>query len=380
MKDYLSGIISILASFQLLFVALFLMLHKKGKRRNNFLLGLVFLLFSISMADFAIRISGIEISNQFLHLIDDGFFLLYGPLIYFYVLGVVFMDLKLKPKHFLHLIPFALYLVYLAYSFISVEAEQRNLFSQRVSSGTLPAWIYLAGISVYLYIFAYLWLAYTTVRSYRKVIKTKFSSLNEVNLNWLSFIIRSFATITVIAMVHNVIPALHNIIVLYASLILLLLFTFYFINRVLLKALNQPEIFAGIEFKDVAEKYKGSGLNKTEVENYYSKLQLILENEKLYLDPQLMLQDLADKLQVSPKTLSQVINQSTGKNFFDFINAYRCEEVKMIMAGADPKVTVLEIMYEAGFNSKSSFNSEFKKRNGVTPTEFRKSIINTNYK
>ena len=80
MKDYLSGIISILASFQLLFVALFLFMHKKGNRRNNMILGLVFLLFSLSLGDFAIRISGIEVQNQVLHLIDDGFLFLYGNL------------------------------------------------------------------------------------------------------------------------------------------------------------------------------------------------------------------------------------------------------------------------------------------------------------
>lgn len=377
MKDYLSGIISILASFQLLFVALFLILHKKGNRRNNSLLGLVFLMFSISMGDFAIRISGIEIPNQLLHLIDDGFFLLYGPLIYFYVRGVVFIDLKLKPKHILHLIPFALYMIFLANAIISMDVDQRNLASQRIYNAALPAWIYLVGISVYICIFIYLWLADQTVRDYRKVIRTKFSSLNEVNLNWLSFIIQSFAAITVIAMIHNVIPVLRNIIILYASLILLLLFTFFFINRVLLKALNQPEIFAGIEIKEVTEKYAGSGLNKEEVEIYYSQLLILLENEKLHLNPELVLQDLAEKLQVSTKNLSQVINQRSGKNFFDFINSYRCEEVKSIMAKADPKMTILEIMYQAGFNSKSSFNKEFKKLNGVTPTEFRKAFKNS---
>lgn len=75
MKDYLSGIISILASFQLLFVSVFLFTHKKGKRTNNRLLGIVFLLFSISLGDFALRISGIEFSIQVIHLIDDGFYL-----------------------------------------------------------------------------------------------------------------------------------------------------------------------------------------------------------------------------------------------------------------------------------------------------------------
>jgi AraC-like DNA-binding protein len=175
-------------------------------------------------------------------------------------------------------------------------------------------------------------------------------------------------------MIHNVIPALGNIIFLYITLILLLIFTFFFINRVLVKALNQPEIFAGIEFKEANEKYVGSGLNEGEIGNYYSQLLSILENEKLYLNPELVLQDLADRMHTSSKILSQVINQRSGLNFFDFINSYRCEEVKSIMADADPKVTILEIMYQAGFNSKSSFNKEFKKLNGVTPTEYRRSV------
>ena len=212
------------------------------------------------------------------------------------------------------------------------------------------------------------------VKTYRKVVKSKFSSLNKINLDWLRFIIRSFAAITIIAMIHNVIPALGNIIFLYITLILLLIFTFFFINRVLVKALNQPEIFAGIEFKETNEKYVGSGLNEEEIGNYYSQLLSILENEKLYLNPELVLQDLADRMQSSSKVLSQVINQRSGLNFFDFINSYRCEELKSIMADADPKVTILEIMYQAGFNSKSSFNKEFKKLNGITPTEFRRSI------
>ena len=88
----------------------------------------------------------------------------------------------------------------------------------------------------------------------------------------------------------------------------------------------------------------------------------------------MVLQDLADRMHTSLKELSQVINQGSGLNFFDFINSYRCEEVKSIMADADPKVTIMEIVYEAGFNFKSSFNKEFKKLNGITPTEFKRSI------
>ncbi len=374
MKDYISGIISILASFQLLFVSVFLFSHRKGSRTNNRLLGLIFLLFSLSLGDFAIRISGIELKYQVIHLIDDGFFLLYGPLLYFYVRRVVYIDLRWRAKDLLHLMPYMLYCIYLLYSFAVLDQDEQQEITQKIANASLPAWIYLVGISVYIYTMTYLWLAYRTVNTYSSIIKNRFSSLEKINLNWLRFIIHSFAAITIIAMIHNVIPVLGNFVFLYATLVLLLIFTFFFINRVLVKALNQPEIFAGIELKEAREKYTGSNLTEGEIEEHHLTLLSILETDKLYLDADLTMKDLSEKMQVSTKVISQVINQRSGKSFFDFINTYRCEEAKKLMMSSDPKVTILEILYEAGFNSKSSFNKEFKKLTGSTPTEYKKSL------
>ena len=98
--------------------------------------------------------------------------------------------------------------------------------------------------------------------------------------------------------------------------------------------------------------------------------------EKPYLDPKFSLSDLSEKLSISTKHLSQVINQSFDQSFFDFINAYRIQEVQQILKeSGNDKVTVLEAMYQAGFNSKSSFNTAFKKVTGQTPSEFRKMIM-----
>ena len=374
MKDYISGIISILASFQLLFVAVFLIAHKKGNRTNNRLLGFVFLLFSLSLGDFALRISGIEFRYQVIHLIDDGFFFLYGPLLYFYVRRVVYIDLRWRVKDLLHLIPIMIYCIYLVYALVVLDQEEQQELTQKIVTASLPAWMYLAGLSIYVYIITYLWLANRTVNTYRSVIKSKYSSVDKINLSWLKFIIQSFAAITVISMIHNVIPVFGNFVFLYATLIFLLIFTFFFINRVLVKALNQPEIFAGIELEEVQEKYSGSHLKEDELEQYFSELQSLLATEKLFLNPDLTLQNLAERMQLSSKVISQVINQRSEKNFFDFINSYRCEEAKNLMMDSDPKVTILEILYEVGFNSKSSFNKEFKKLNGSTPTEYRKLV------
>jgi len=97
-------------------------------------------------------------------------------------------------------------------------------------------------------------------------------------------------------MIHNVIPALGSMIFLYVSLLFLLVYTFFFINRVLIKALKQPEIFAGIELEEAREKYAGSNLKEKETSDLYDKLQAILIEEKLYLNEDLTLQDLADRI------------------------------------------------------------------------------------
>ena len=144
----------------------------------------------------------------------------------------------------------------------------------------------------------------------------------------------------------------------------------YFVNRVILKALQQPEIFAGIDTQEV-EKYAGSALTESEVTGLHDRLIQLLESEKLYRNPRLTVQDLSDRLEVSSKVVSQVINQSFNRNFFDLINSYRIIEAKEILNHPDDKRTILEVLYHVGFNSKSSFNTAFKKDTGLTPTEFR---------
>ena len=113
-----------------------------------------------------------------------------------------------------------------------------------------------------------------------------------------------------------------------------------------------------------------------QVEAYKKQVLALFMTEKPYLDPKFSLSDLSEKLSISTKHLSQVINQSFDQSFFDFINAYRIQEVQQILKeSGNDKVTVLEAMYQAGFNSKSSFNTAFKKVTGQTPSEFRKMIM-----
>jgi AraC-like DNA-binding protein len=217
-------------------------------------------------------------------------------------------------------------------------------------------------------------MTYRSLWKYRKIIKDKYSQIDQINLDWLSFSLNTFALLTVISLIHNFIALAENRSVFMATLILLLIFIFYFVNRVILKALRQPEIFAGISQNEIT-KYLGSNLTPSQMEAYKEQLLALLRTEKSYLDPQVSLADLSEKLSVSTKHLSQIINQSFNKSFFDFINSYRIQEAQQILKESrDDKLTVLEVMYQSGFNSKSSFNTAFKKETGQTPTEFRKTI------
>ena len=226
MNYNLGALLSFLVAFQFFFVALYLFTNKKGNKRNNGLLGLVFLMFAISLMDFTIRVSDIVLPIPFLHLIDDGFFILYGPILYFYVLGVVYRDFKFKISDALHLIPFLIYTIYLIYHVIFVDLEAQSEVTQKVIDAELPAWFLLGSLVIYIHILAYLWFCWNTLLKYQSIIKDQFSSIDEINLEWLSFMIKAFAGITVIAIINNVIPVFGNVFIHYSSMILLLIFLF----------------------------------------------------------------------------------------------------------------------------------------------------------
>lgn len=121
------------------------------------------------------------------------------------------------------------------------------------------------------------------------------------------------------------------------------------------------------------EHYQKSGLTREEAEHYAKQLLRIMEEQKLYQDSELKLADLAKELSISSHNLTEILNQYMGQNFYDFVNHYRVKEVKQKLLGPDSKnKTVLALALDAGFNSKSSFNSLFKKQTGMTPSQFRK--------
>src|SRR5690606_35792170 len=102
-----------------------------------------------------------------------------------------------------------------------------------------------------------------------------------------------------------------------------------------------------------------------------------MQKQKPYLESDLNLIKLANLLSVSTHQLSYVINTGFNKNFFQYINEYRIEKAKKLLSdNTNDNLSILGIAFESGFNSKTSFNTTFKKMTGKTPSEFKKTSSN----
>jgi AraC-like DNA-binding protein len=143
------------------------------------------------------------------------------------------------------------------------------------------------------------------------------------------------------------------------------------------------------EYRDIIHKILGSGTNidlpkrkykkalfdKTELTQNKGKLKQLMTTDKPYLDPNLTLRSLSEKLQMSPNHLSQLLNEGFDKNFSEYINTYRLETFKEKAADASlGHLTILALAYESGFNSKTVFNTFFKRTVGMTPKEYWKKV------
>lgn len=121
------------------------------------------------------------------------------------------------------------------------------------------------------------------------------------------------------------------------------------------------------------EKYKTSALQPEKVDEVVPKLVRLMEEERLFLDPDLTLRDLSQRLRIHYNHLSRIINERFGLNYNDFINRYRIEEAKKKLTDEEQREsTILDILLSTGFYSKSVFNTAFKKFTGITPSEYRK--------
>lgn len=231
----------------------------------------------------------------------------------------------------------------------------------------------------------YIILSLRRLIAYRRNLHYQFSNTEKIKLDWLLYLIIWIIVIWIAILFTR------DDTLIFGSASLFVLWLGYFgIKQV--NIFSQPQenpeqltaLLAAHETTDIpaiaenAEtvKYRKSSLTDTDVAEIHLRLREHLHREKSFINPELKLDDLARTLNVHPNHLSQVINTKEGKNFYDLINELRINEfISRMSLPENAKLTLLGLAFDCGFNSKTSFNRNFKKHTGQTPSEYVKTKI-----
>ena len=363
-------ILRIATVFQFLLFVFFLTSYKKGRRLSNQLFAVFLFSKALCYLDglfFHFRPAVAEWSSH-VFFIGESFEFLLGPSLYFYVKSLAYSDFKLEKRQWVHLIPFVLHLIFMVSVFHVHGAEvKRELLADTNFIYSTRFAIYM--ISIHIHFLSYSIASLFVLMAYRSKLKNLYSTIDRIQLSWLRFITAAFILIWVSGLINLLLQISGNSILIPWPL--LICGIFLFANIIVFKGLKQPEIFTGIKETNEKQRYRKTTLPQHEMDRYLKKIKQYMGTEKPYLSPSLTLNELAQRLSLPPHCISQVINRCLNQNFYIFVNSYRIEESKrMLVETTERKKTVLEILYETGFNSKSTFNHVFKKQTGMTPTQY----------
>lgn len=369
-------VLNFLGAVQALLLACALLGIKRGNRTANLILAAFAANVSVLIAWTVLNSSGYVYLFPHLFRINHPFDFALAPLLYLYVRALTSDAPRLKKKDLLHFVPAFLCILYLMpYYFQSGEAKigyQNSGFGAR--------WYYLRSALAISQAIVYLSLSGSLIIRYLRRVRERKSAPARASLFQVKFLVIAVMSIWVMAVCRYFFDMRYPEYMRYTNLILPFGGTIV-IYALAYFGLRQPETLVGADTPALAvehdlppaKKYEKSTLTSERSEVYLKKLLAAMEAEKPYTDGDLTLAKLAARLSLSPHHLSQIINERLGQNFFDFINTYRVEEAKRkLFDPATKHYSLLAIAEEVGFNSKSAFNTAFKKQTSMTPSEFRK--------
>jgi len=231
--------------------------------------------------------------------------------------------------------------------------------------------ISISAFALVQYIF-YLSYILKQIRSFKAKALSELSNTENIDLTWLRIFLFTFLTVFVL-LVFMMVILIHRLNITYFNNIISIVFALaiYVLGY---KGLFQQTILPVNTIGKLTED-KPSFESKID-DQVLNRLLDYMDRQKPYNDPELTLTSLADLVSIGRNQLSEVINSGTGSNFYDFVNKYRVDEVKQLMQNPKFKdFTILAIAFEAGFPSKSTFNSIFKKFTGLTPSVYRNRLL-----
>ncbi len=288
--------------------------------------------------------------------------LLSGPLLFFYV--TVFLKKKelYFDRNLFHFLPFVVSLIVVTVYFQHVE--HFVIWESNID-------LYITILILVSHCF-YIVLSVVSLSSSKIGFKDMFRNIRTApQTNWLQILLMGFIMLWMVNLnsfaIYMIVqkPGWCAYTVSIFALIL-----FLFLTLLMFLIMIKPDVYY------VVTKYRNNKVQEKDRDSYLRKLNPYMAEQKPYLNPDISLESLAAELEINPRVLSQIINESMGKSFKQYILDYRIRESMKILAGdKEKKLTILEVLYQVGFNSKSAFNYQFKLYTSLTPQEYRSKCV-----
>lgn len=322
--------------------------------------------------------------EQYPSLTVSGFCLplVQGPFMYLYIKYQT-RPLFFQKRDLLHLLPFfVVSILFVDFYFLPFEERVQVLLSNakgyEVEGAVKTFATYISGV-------VYIFWSYVALYKFKKTLKSEFSNTEKINFNWMFYLNLGLSVIWIIVLFVQ-----DDRLIFGSGAVYILCFGYFGLTQInvfsekqirfnqSLPVIQEEEI--NPDSKDsnaVVSKNENTTILNVNLEKVYIGAIAVLEAEKLYLNPELKLIDLAIKLNVHPNTLSKAINEVSGNSFYELINKKRVEEfIRRLESDHGQKYTLIALANDSGFNSKATFNRNFKLITGQSPSEYSNKLRN----
>ncbi|MGH1435401.1 MAG: helix-turn-helix domain-containing protein [Lewinella sp.] len=382
MSDQIFTLVSCYVILHCLGTGLLCLFSRQGPRSNNRIEALWLFTIAVCLSSYLLSMHRLLSVIPLAHIFRATWALL-PPVMYLYFRSLSGVNPWVSPWQFLHFFPFAVKVVFLSPFFLAPLVSRDGVLSE-VPSAFVELFFYRTPegrLASAVHFLAYLGLAFYVLKNYSRDWRNILSPGQGLQLRWL----RAVNVLTIGA---------------YLAYSLLLIKQLFSGEPGLLADIPSPGVvvflsfvflnFTGFnlirhlvdEFPTLAESTKPPSIiaretkeqtNPAEFEELKTLLEDYMRDQKPYLDGKLNLNKLAEQLELSPRKLSQLFNSAMDTNFYDYINRFRVLEVQSLLQ-ENRGSNLLEIAFEAGFQSKSSFNKNFLKHTGQTPSHYQKNL------
>jgi AraC-like DNA-binding protein len=367
------SLIDILGLVQGVFLGLVLIIE--GRRiKPKLFLGLFLIAYCAELLNSILRDLNILESEPWLLFLPFNFLYLILPLFYIYVKGISNINLT-KKKIVLILLPGILeFISYTALFMLSVGTKVKLNNSESFSIVLSLIEILSFAYSIY-----YIFLTIKFINKQKTKVEEFYSNTEGKLLTWAKDVLMFLFSFLIIMLSlfflegtfydNYIYPAISTINVV-------------FIFWIGISGIKQSKLFVSKIASIKKIDHQQSDVNetnnrlKTNNKDHYEKLITLMDEEKLFLEPNLSLVDVSLKLKITQRNLSELIRDESDKNFNQFVNHYRVEEAKkLLLDTSNDHLNMLGIAFDAGFSSKATFYSVFKKHTSHTPTSFKDSVL-----